>query len=199
MYKVFINERPIIVTDSFFEESDLNILHYKNIIISEIIHKLKVGKTKGIVLLCDDLDECWKDFKSNFKLISAAGGLVLNSHQEFLFIFRGGKWDLPKGKIEKGEQIKEAALREVEEEFGISELTLGEYLITTYHIFFQNNKNKLKETHWFEMETKSNEVLIPQLEEGISTAMFKDKKETLKALENSYGNISLVFEKYFQK
>ena len=58
MYKVFINERPIIITDSFFEESDLNILHYKNIIISEIIHKLKVGKTKGIVLLCDDLDEC---------------------------------------------------------------------------------------------------------------------------------------------
>ena len=149
--------------------------------------------------MCDDLDECWKDFKRNFKLISAAGGLVLNSHQEFLFIFRGGKWDLPKGKIEKGEQIKEAALREVEEECGISELILGEYLITTYHIFFQNNKNKLKETHWFEMETKSNEVLIPQLEEGISIAMFKDKKETLKALENSYGNISLVFEKYFQK
>ena len=105
---------------------------------------------------------------------------------------------MPKGKIEKGEQIKEAALREVEEECGISELTLGEYLITTYHIFFQNNKNKLKETHWFEMETKSNEVLIPQLEEGISIAMFKDKKETLKALENSYRNISLVFEKYFQ-
>ena len=49
------------------------------------------------------------------------------------------------------------------------------------------------------METKSNEVLIPQLDEGISIAMFKNKKETVKALENSYGNIRLVFEKYYQK
>lgn len=199
MYKVFINERPIILIDSFFKESKLNILHYKNTNISEVIHKLKVGKALGFILFCYNLEECWIDFKSHFNLISAAGGLVLNSQKEFLFIFRNGKWDLPKGKIEKGEQIKETALREVEEECGISKLILGEFLITTHHIFFHNNKNKLKETHWFEMETKSNEVLIPQLDEGISIAIFKNKKETVKALENSYGNIRLVFEKYYQK
>ncbi len=199
MYKVFINDRPIILIDSFFEESDLNTLHYKNIIILEIIQKLKEGKVKGFILACESLEESWIDFKSNFKFISAAGGLVLNTQKEFLFIFRNGKWDLPKGRIEKGEQIKETALREVEEECGISQLTLGEFLITTYHIFFHNNQSKLKETHWFKMETKSNEVLIPQQEEGISIAMFKNKKEALKALQNSYANIHLVFRKYYQK
>ena len=102
MYKVFINERPIILIDSSYGESDLNILHYKNITISEIIHKLKGGRVKGFILLCEDLEESWTDFKSNFNLITAAGGLVLNSRKEFLFIFRGGKWDLPKGSIEKG-------------------------------------------------------------------------------------------------
>lgn len=199
MYKVFINDRPIILIDSFFEESDLNTLHYKNIIILEIIQKLKEGKVKGFILVCERLEESWIDFKSNFKFISAAGGLVLNTQKEFLFIFRNGKWDLPKGRIEKGEQIKETALREVEEECGISQLTLGEFLITTYHIFFHNNQSKLKETHWFKMETKSNEVLIPQQEEGISIAMFKNKKDALKALHNSYANIHLVFGKYYQK
>ena len=198
MYKVFINERPIILIDSSYEESDLNILHYKNITISEIIHKLKDGKYKGFILLCEDLEESWIDFKSNFTLIIAAGGLVLNSRKEFLFIFRGDKWDLPKGRIEKGEQIKETALREVEEECGISKLTLNKFLITTYHFFYHNNQNKLKETHWYEMETKSDEILIPQLEEGISIAVFKNKKDTIKALENSYKNIHLVFKKYYQ-
>ena len=199
MYKVFINERPIILTDSLFAESDFDLLNYKNTIISEIIHKLTEGSTKGIILLCTDLQEAWRDFKSHFKVISASGGLVINKQLEFLFIFRGGKWDLPKGRIEKGEQIKEAALREVKEECGISKLKLGEFLITTYHIFFQNNQNRLKETHWFQMETTTKEVLIPQLEEGITIAIFKNKEDSVRALDNSYGNIHLVFKAYYQK
>ena len=150
-------------------------------------------------MLCADLQEAWGDFKSHFKVISASGGLVINKQLEFLFIFRGGKWDLPKGRIEKGEQIKEAALREVKEECGISKLKLGEFLITTYHIFFQNNQNRLKETHWFQMETTTKEVLIPQLEEGITIAIFKNKEDSVRALDNSYGNIHLVFKAYYQK
>ena len=199
MYKVFINERPIILTDSLFVESDFDLLNYKNIIISEIIYKLTEQRIKGIVLLCSDLQLAWEDFKSNFKVISASGGLVINKQLEFLFIFRGGKWDLPKGRIEKGEQIKEAALREVKEECGISKLNLGDFLITTYHVFFQNNQNRLKETHWFQMETTTKEVLIPQLEEGITIAIFKNKEDSVRALDNSYGNIHLVFKAYYQK
>tara|TARA_B110000003_G_scaffold274490_1_gene314598 strand:+ start:18248 stop:18847 length:600 start_codon:yes stop_codon:yes gene_type:complete len=199
MYKVFINERPIILTDSLFVKSDFDHVKYKNTIISEIIHKLTEGSITGIILLCDDIQEAWGDFISHFKVISASGGLVINEKLEFLFIFRGGKWDLPKGRIEKGEQIKEAALREVKEECGISKLKLGNFLITTYHIFFQNNQNRLKETHWFQMETTTKEVLIPQLEEGITIAIFKNKEDSVRALDNSYGNIHLVFKAYYQK
>jgi 8-oxo-dGTP pyrophosphatase MutT (NUDIX family) len=199
MYKVFINERPIILTDSLFIESDFDLLNYKNTIISEIIHKLTEGSITGIILLCADLQEAWRDFKSHFKVIIASGGLVINEQLEFLFIFRGGKWDLPKGRIEKGEQIKQAALREVKEECGISKLKLGDFLITTYHIFFQNNQKRLKETHWFQMETTTKEVLIPQLEEGITIAIFKNKEDSVRALDNSYGNIHLVFKAYYQK
>ena len=72
MYKVFINERPIILTDSLFAESDFDLLNYKNTIISEIIHKLTEGSISGIILLCADLQEAWGDFKSHFKVISAS-------------------------------------------------------------------------------------------------------------------------------
>ena len=191
MYKVFINERPIILTDSLFVESDFDLLNYKNTIISEIIHKLTEGNTKGIILLCADLQEAWGDFKSHFKVIIASGGLVINEQLEFLFIFRGGKWDLPKGRIEKGEQIKEAALREVKEECGISKLKLGEFLITTYHLGTCSEFNL--------PETTTKEVLIPQLEEGITIAIFKNKEDSVRALDNSYGNIHLVFKAYYQK
>ncbi len=196
MYKVFINDKPIILTDSLSMESDFKLLHYKNIAIPEIVHKLKIGKLLGVLLYCNDLQKCWEEFKNHFKLISAAGGLVLNKNKEFLFIYRGNKWDLPKGRIEKGEGIEETAVREVKEECGVSELYLHRFLLTTYHIFFQNNQDYLKETHWFLMEAPVDEKLTPQLEEGINIAEFKNSNEAKKALQNSYGNIHLVFESY---
>ena len=96
-----------------------------------------------MVLFCKNLEESWSDFKSNFKVIPAAGGLVLNDENEFLFVFRGCKWDLPKGRVEKGEKIKETAVREVQEECGISNVIVHEFLITTHHIFYYNEKIKL--------------------------------------------------------
>ncbi len=196
MYKVFINDKPIILTDSLFMESDFELLHYKNIAIPEIVHKLKKGRMKGIVIYCMDLESSWESFKEHFKVIVAAGGLVLNEAKEFLFIFRGNKWDLPKGRIEKGEQIEETAIREVEEECGVTNLQLSHFLITTYHIFFQNKESRLKETHWYEMKTSLQEKLTPQLEEGITIAEFKNEVATKQALENTYANIHLVFEAY---
>tara|TARA_R110001632_G_scaffold10505_7_gene38833 strand:+ start:1705 stop:2304 length:600 start_codon:yes stop_codon:yes gene_type:complete len=199
MYKVFINDRPIILTDSLFMESDFELLNYKNIVIHEIIHKLKEGRINGVVLFCIHIEECWKQFKGHFKVISAAGGLVLNNNKEFLFIYRGNKWDLPKGRIEKGESIEETAVREVEEECGVSQLKLQDFLLTTYHVFYQKNQDRLKETHWFQMETSIEETLTPQLEEGITIAEFKNTENSKKALENTYANIHLVFDAYYKK
>ena len=199
MQKIFVGNKPIVLTTKVEKETNFKNLMIDSVDIIRVLQLLKKNKYKSVRLVGSNEDDLLESFLKLLPNVIAGGGKVYNSKGHILFIFRNGKWDLPKGKIEKGEQIKETALREVEEECGISKLILGEFLITTHHIFFHNNKNKLKETHWFEMETKSNEVLIPQLDEGISIAMFKNKKETVKALENSYGNIRLVFEKYYQK
>jgi 8-oxo-dGTP pyrophosphatase MutT (NUDIX family) len=142
------------------------------------------------------LKNSWEAFQKHFKVVKAAGGLVVNDQNDFLFIFRGNRWDLPKGRIEKNESIEDTAVREVEEECGISGLELDKFLITTYHIFFQNEKDKLKVTHWFLMHSNFKESLTPQLEEGITIAEFKNKVKTQEALQNTYANIHLVFEAY---
>jgi len=193
MYKVFINDKLIILTDSLQNQNELPFFIYQNVVLDEIIHKLKENSFKGAYLYALDLEKCWKDFKTHFKVVVAAGGLVKNSKEEILFIYRGNKWDLPKGRIEKGESLEKTAVREVEEECGISNLVLKSFLTTTYHIFYQNKVRKLKETHWYLMYSDDTKELIPQAEEGITIAEFKSKIEIEEALKNSYANIKLVF------
>ena len=194
MYKVFINDKPIILTDSPQIGLSYDVYDYENLVLEEILHKIKQNKIKGILVYCHNLEKCWMGFQRNFKVIKAAGGLVVNNFEEILFIFRGNRWDLPKGRIEKNESIESAAIREVEEECGIKELILKNHLITTYHLFTQNNKNKLKITDWFLMRSNYQVKLTPQVEEGITIATFKNKYETREALQNTYTNIHLVLK-----
>ena len=197
MYKVFINDKPIILTDSPQNGLGFEVYDFETVVVEEIVHKLRRDKINGVILFCKDLNNCWSNFLTHFKVITAAGGLVLNQEKEFLFIYRAGKWDLPKGRIEEGEDIETTALREVEEECGIPELQLGKFLLTTYHLFFFKNESRLKQTHWFLMDTNYLGKLTPQLEEGITIAEFKNQEKTEKALENTYANIHLVFEAYY--
>ena len=196
MYKVFVNDKPIIFTTSIKNEADFPVYIYKNTIIEELIYKLKVGEIEGVYLYSNNLDEVWPVFKEKFKVIVAGGGLVLNDNNEVLFIYRGSKWDLPKGRIEEGEEIEETAIREVEEECGIENLTIQRKLIDTYHLFVMDNEYRLKETHWYLMHSDYEGELIPQLEEGITEVAFKDEKATQEALMNSYANIQLVYNSY---
>ena len=195
MYKVFVNDKPIILTDSLSEANNYPVYLFKNVVMEEILHKLKLNHVPGIKIFCLDLESSKDEFLKKFKVISAAGGLVLNTKKEILFIYRGNKWDLPKGRIEKGETIKNTAIREVEEECGIQNLTIDKFLITTYHYFF-HKENSIKETHWFLMYSNFEGKLKPQLEEGITKVVFKNEKEVLSALKNTYGNISSVINKY---
>lgn len=142
-----------------------------------------------LVLVCDDLEQTWRSFRSHFFSIEAAGGRVTNSAGETLFIFRRGKWDLPKGKIEDFEEVKEAAVREVEEECGISGLTILYELPSTYHIYIQDDKEILKRTYWFEMTSDDTRQLVPQEEEGITEVKWLDEKGIEKALTNTYESI----------
>ena len=199
MYKVFVNDKPIILTDSLKKNNTFPVFVFKDLVIDELIYRLKKGSIKGANLYAPHLEQSWEIFKQNFKVIKAGGGLVLNDKKEVLFIYRGNKWDLPKGRIEKDEKIDETAVREVEEECGITNVFIKEFLIITYHLFSFNGENRLKETHWYLMNSTHKGKLTPQLEEGITQVVFKNNEESLNALEDTYANIILVYNEYLKK
>jgi 8-oxo-dGTP pyrophosphatase MutT (NUDIX family) len=122
-------------------------------------------------------DEVWNNFCAEFKLITAAGGRVKNEQQSVLLIFRREKWDLPKGKVDDGETIEEAALREVKEECGLQNLVLLKNIGIIYHIYFHKQKWVLKDTHWFDMKGTLLDPLIPQLEEDITSMEWVDAND----------------------
>lgn len=196
MYKVFVNDKPIILTDSLKNMNNFPEYIFKEVVVDEIVHKLKKGSIQGVNLFCTDLENDWNVFKGNFKVVHAAGGLVTNPSKEILFIYRAKTWDLPKGRVEPGELIEETAVREVEEECGVKDLVLKNPLLVTYHLSYMDKTQQLKITHWYLMETDFQENLIPQLEEGITKAVFKNQHEIEEAMQNTYANIKLVLGVY---
>jgi len=140
------------------------------------------------------ITENWESFCAGYKLIEAAGGLVYNDTNQLLMIFRNGKWDLPKGKLEVGENIEQCAIREVEEECGISELLITQQLQETYHTYEINGQKILKRTYWFEIKSSFKGNLLPQTIEGITEAVWVDKENIAEKLENSFGNITELFK-----
>ena len=139
MYKVFVNDSPIILTSSLENANNFPTYLFTDIIFEDVLKKLDKKSIKGINLISKNLEKDWTSFLKNLRVVPAAGGLVLNGKKQTLFIYRNNVWDLPKGRIEKGESIKTAAIREVEEECGIFNITIKQKLTTTYHIYFQNN------------------------------------------------------------
>jgi 8-oxo-dGTP pyrophosphatase MutT (NUDIX family) len=126
--------------------------------------------------------------------------LVLNKATHALLIFRQGKWDLPKGKIEKKETIEQAAIREVIEECGVKELEINEKLCITYHVYNLDEKKILKFSHWFLMRCNDNEQeLVPQAVEGITDATWMTATEALNILDNSYSSVRDVLTRFFIK
>lgn len=193
MYKVFVNDRPIILTEdeNFYTEYKKSL--YSHIHADELLGRFLYSDLPGICLICNDLESCWKHFKSCFSIQESAGGKVLNNVGEVLFIYRYDKWDLPKGKLEKGEEIEECAIREVEEECGIEKLEIIKPLETTYHIFEFKGKKVLKCTYWFLMKTNYAKSPVPQIEESITKAEFKNQQGIKEALKNTYENIRILF------
>lgn len=125
------------------------------------------------------------------KTILAAGGLVYNEKDELLMIFRRGKWDLPKGKLDEGETIEDCAIREVMEETGLTTVIRGDLIGITYHQYFDKwvKEEVIKETHWYRMQAAGNQQLVPQTEEDIEIIKWVDEKELEDCLKNSYDNI----------
>jgi 8-oxo-dGTP pyrophosphatase MutT (NUDIX family) len=132
------------------------------------------------------------------KKIIAAGGLVFNDKNELLMIFRRGKWDLPKGKLDEGESIEDCALREVTEETGLQNVQLENFLGSTFHEYFNTytNEDVIKETHWYKMHATADQPLIPQTEEQIEIIEWVAEKNINDKLSNSYPNIIEIIKKF---
>ncbi len=158
-------------------------------------HKLVSNKQlTEIYFFNENLELLFNYFSAMFRIINAAGGLVKNKKGERLFIFRNGKWDLPKGKIEKKEGIKTAAIREVEEECGVTGLTIVRELAPNYHTYFIKKEAILKRTYWFEMNCDDTSTLVPQLEEGITDVQWIATKKLKKVLDNTFESIKEVLK-----
>jgi 8-oxo-dGTP pyrophosphatase MutT (NUDIX family) len=205
MHSVFINNTPLHFINTYnknelamakdhelFSEIDLSVED----LISSIESK---NSNRDIYYLSEDADAGWKFFISHYTLIEAAGGLVKKSEDVFLVIFRKDLWDLPKGKIDYDETPEEAAVREIEEECGVTGLSIIKKLPNTFHTYLQKNKRILKKNNWFLMETKFDGPLIPEAREGIEQALWKDKKwiQTV-FIQNTYASIAGLLKEFFQ-
>jgi len=132
--------------------------------------------------------------------IIAAGGIITNENDEILMIFRRGKWDLPKGKLDEGESIEECAVREVREETGLDEVTITGFIGITYHDYFEPriNDDVHKESHWYAMAAAPGQKLVPQTEEDIADIEWVRKEILDIYLNNSYPTITDILQQYLQ-
>jgi len=201
MYKVFVNNKAIFLIENLndFDVSQSDtILEYQG---KENFRKIVKSfdeniKSKNLFLFSSDFEELKKDFFSAFNTIEAAGGIVRNKQNEILFIFRRGKWDLPKGKVEENETIEEAVIREIEEETGLGELKILRKLPDTFHMYVLNGKWVIKKTYWFEMSCKSEQKPIPQIIEEITEVKWFKDDELNEVLTNTFCSIGELIEKY---
>jgi 8-oxo-(d)GTP phosphatase len=218
--KLFINDKPVKVKklDGQVNPKDYNIIlngsdeilskkMVGNVLVKNASHAqldrlfklLEIKKLKKLDSITFDVfdQKLTEEFiKDQFKIIRAAGGIVKKG-DKILMIYRLKKWDLPKGKLDKGEDNKEGAKREVEEECNIKVATKDK-ICSTWHSYIRQGKRILKKTDWFEMECLNDSNMKPQLKEDIEEVKWMDKKEARKVLANSYKSIEQVFKKYFK-
>ncbi len=194
MYKIFVGDKPIILTTKPKDKKGVKNYNLKTVILRNVIRKLNNSSIKEARLVHKNEEKLLKKFLKKAPNVIAGGGKVYNDKGKVLFIFRNGKWDLPKGKIEKKESIEETAIREVEEETGVTGLKITKPLETTYHIFKRRGRYRIKITYWFEMKTSFDGKLYPQEKEGITKVKWLGKKKIEKAMENSYANIKILID-----
>ena len=194
MYKVFFNDRTVYFGDDFskaFARHKGLFYKYNNIHeLSELLGMFAALKQiNNLYIFHEDIVMLFEEFKACFHVIEAGGGLVMNEQGEFLAIFRNGVWDLPKGKLEKGEDFVSAASREVEEETGLQGLQITDPLMSTYHTYTLKGKHILKKTRWFEMLYTGGEEPVLQAKEGISDYRWVAPGKSGFIRENTYASI----------
>lgn len=205
--KIYFGDKPVFLCDDINQELN-EILHHPDAVfvdeisgpaIKSLLHEIKKPEFHAGVLWHKDIEQLKKGFFKHFVLIEAAGGIVQNNKKELLFIYRLGKWDLPKGKMEKGEKPDECALREVEEETGVTNLKLKKKTGETYHTYDEFGKHILKTTHWYYMTCPAGQKLVPQTEEDITETKWISTKDIKEPVANTYPSIKDILGKFFDE
>lgn len=203
--KIYFGDKPVYLCDGI--DTELNeILHHPDAVfmdeistaaIKSLLHEMMKDEFHAGVVWHPDLEKLKKAFAKHFAPIAAAGGIVQNDKKELLFILRLGKWDLPKGKVEKGENLETCAVREVEEETGVANLTLHQKVGETYHTYNAFGKHFLKTTHWYHITCTGKQTLVPQTAEDITEIKWWKTTDMKEPLANTYPSIIEILDKFF--
>ena len=205
--KIYFGDKPVYLCTVINKELN-DILHHPDAVfvdelsvpaIKSLLHEIKKEEFHAGVLWNNDMDKLKKAFFKNFTLIEAAGGIVQNSDKALLFIYRLDKWDLPKGKIEKGEAPDICAAREVTEETGINRLTVKKKIGETYHVYNEFGKHFLKITHWFYITCPAEQETKAQTEENITEVKWVNTKDIKKPTANTYPSIKDILKQFFDE
>jgi len=204
MYKIFFNDRVLSICSDWQQCSQgMNAIVYKvtkkNEIKPIVANFQQNLAMQELYLYVDNVEEAMTELMSLFKVLESAGGVVCNNNDEWLLIFRHERWDLPKGKQEPGETMPETALREVEEECGIRELTLFDFLTSTFHVYKENDQIILKKNHWYSMKYTGTANPVPQKEEGITAAQWIPRKAIPEYLPKMFSSIVDVVQMALNK
>lgn len=197
-YKIYFNDRVVTLTNKInktFEKNDgLFLKSNKKEEILEIIDAFeKLTEVQTLCILGDEPLKLFDIIKSNYTIVEAAGGIVRRADGKMLAIYRRGKWDLPKGKVEKGEFYKQTALREVQEECGLTNIEIDKKIAETYHTYIENGEKILKRTFWYDINLKANETPVVQTSEDITDYIWYDFQALKEIMKNTFESLKDIF------
>ena len=202
---IYTGEKPIYISDKLNDflkklslQDDVIFSDNEKVIdVRSFVDDLEDKKNSVAVVIAEDFEALRKKFLTSFETIEAAGGIVQNAQKDILFIFRRGKWDLPKGKMEAGERPEICAEREIEEETGVINLTLKRKIGDTYHIYRENGRAILKISRWFYFTCSEKQDLKPQPEEDITEAKWIKTRNIKAPMLNTYKTIRDIMTAFF--
>lgn len=202
-HTIYFGEKPVFLSDSLSPSLE-DLAHHTETLCArnpdhDTIHSFieNIGNKEFLagILLGEKLEDLKIAFETFFTVSEAGGGIIQNNKKEILLIYRRGKWDLPKGKLDEGETLEACALREVQEETGLSAVSIVRPFTITYHTYTEKGKYILKASHWYLMQTEKEEKLTPQTEEDIMEIRWIPRGELEPYFEGAYPAIADILSR----